>query len=301
VSKVLARLAEALAERRTPDGGFAAVAGGPADSESTALAALVERAIGTGVARDAARWLVERQRGDGAWPFTDAVPEPSWAGAWALLALGAAGADPPALARGGAWLVAREGVRPSRLARALGALTGQRRRIEHDLSLRGWPWHAAAASWTEPTASALLALQRMAPSVAVPGARERIEEGRRLLRDRMCPAGGWNYGNRRVLGEAVPPYPDTTALVLIALQRDADRARLDASFGALERLLEQRASSLALALGALAFELHARDAAPLRARLAARVDAAGPPAETRAVAFALLALAGGAKLLEVPA
>jgi len=321
VSSALAELAHALAGRRAPDGGFAALPDGPADTESTALAALATQAAppasALGGARASLDWLLVRQRPDGAFPHTDAVPEPSWATAWAALALarGEAGAEP--LVRAAHWLVAREGRRPGLVARALGRLTGQHARLEQDRTLRGWPWHAAAASWVEPTAAALLALRTLAGEAPVSGARERIAEGERLLWDRACVGGGWNYGNRRVLGEALAPFPDTTALALLALQGSARAEALAESRAALAALLDERASSLALALGALAFELHAgeaealrsqgaeaprsRDAEALRARLAARIEAAGPPAETRSLAFTLLALGGGARLLEVPA
>ena len=303
MSNALAKLAQSLAERRTPDGGFAAVAGAPADTESSALGLLA--LLGSGeergaAARDANAWLAARQRADGAWPLRDTLSEPSWASAWAALALAHAGFGAEDLARAAHWLVQREGQRPGLVARALGRLTGQHERLEQDLTLRGWPWHAAAASWVEPTATALLALRQLEARVSVAGARERIDEGEQLLWDRACVNGGWNYGNRRVLGEALEPFPDTTALALLALQGSPRRHDLSASCAVLEALLDERASSLALALGALAFELQARDPAPLRARLEGRIDRMGAPAETRSVAFALLALGGGAELLRVP-
>jgi hypothetical protein len=299
VSSVLATLASSLEERRTPDAGFAAVPGGSPDSESTALAALARQALALGTG-DAVGWIAARQRPDGAWPLTDAVAAPSWASAWAALALARSESGSESLARAARWLVAREGRRPGLLPRALGRLTGQHERLEQDLTLRGWPWHEAAASWVEPTASALLALRVLETRAPVAGARERIEEGERLLWDRACVKGGWNYGNRRVLGEALEPFPDTTALALLALQGSARREALAEGCDALERLLDEKASSLALALAALALELHARDAAPLRVRLEARVERIGPPRETRSIAFALLALTGGAELLRVP-
>jgi hypothetical protein len=300
VSRALAKLARSLADRRAPDGGFPALPGGSPDSESTALAALAQRPLAADAAREAVHWLAARQRADGAWPLTDAVPEASWASAWVVIALARAdqtGAEP--LARAATWLVAREGRRPGLAARALARLTGQHQRLEQDRSLRGWPWHESAASWVEPTAGALLALRVLQERVDVPGARERIEEGERLLWDRVCVNGGWNYGNRRVLGEALEPFPDTTAFALLALQGSARSEALAGSCEALDRLLDERASSLGLALGTLAFELHARAAAPLRQRLEAHVECHGPPHETRSIAFALLALAGGAALLQV--
>ena len=292
-------LLDCLAKRRTRDGGFAATEGGLANTEATALASLAlgpESETGAG----ALGWLLARQRADGAWPLTDTVPEPSWASAWALLALARVGTGSEPLLRGAHWLTEREGVRPARFARVLGVVTGQQRRVEQDPALRGWPWHAAAASWAEPTATALLALRSAATRVALPGAGPRIQDGERLLFDRMCVTGGWNYGNRRVLGEALEPFPDTTALVLLALQGSARHDEIARSFAVLEALLAAKASSLALALGALAATLHGREASVFESSLARRIEERGPPEETRAVAFARLALAGDAARLRVP-
>jgi hypothetical protein len=43
----------------------------------------------------------------------------------------------------------------------------------------------------------------------------------RMLLDRRCRDGGWNFGNRRVLGADLPSYPETTALALMALNGHA--------------------------------------------------------------------------------
>ena len=264
--KAAEELSQQLLARRTHEGGFAAAPGGVSNTESTALAGIV---LGphSEDGRAALAWLLARQRNDGAWPLTDAVPGASWASAWALLALASgtkSSASRSSAVRTG-WSSEKD--RGRRCSRALWEqMTGQRERIEQDPSLRGWPWHEAAASWVEPTACALLALRRLAALVEVGGARARIEEGERLLWDRMCVAGGWNYGNRRVLGEALEPFPDTTALALFALQGSQRRGELERSFAALAALLEARASSLSLALGALAAELHGRDARGLLKR-----------------------------------
>lgn len=298
MSKASAKLVDALVARSTRDGGFSAVPGGPADSESTALAALALHATGNESVAPL-DWLLARQRKDGAWPRTDAVPEASWASAWAALALARleGGASREPLARAGAWLVQREGRRPGLLARVVGHLTNLDERLEQDLTLVGWPWHETAVSWVEPSATALLALHALKERVSLPGAEERIEQGERLLWDRMCVDGGWNYGNRRVLGEVLLPFPDTTAFALLALQGSSRREGLDESFAALTRLLDPRASGLSLALAALAFELHGRKAGEIERRVAERVDGTGTPRETRSIAFMLLALSGGADLL----
>ena len=75
----------------------------------------------------------------------------------------------------------------------------------------GWSWTTGTASWTEPTARALLALRLLRP--AAPG----IVAAVALLRDREAVGGGWNYGNRIVLDEELPPFAQTTAIALIGL------------------------------------------------------------------------------------
>ncbi|MEN8184425.1 MAG: hypothetical protein ABFS46_18020 [Myxococcota bacterium] len=294
---VRAQLSRALGERRTSGGGFVAVPGGPADSESTALSALALHAMGDELGETVA-WLQARQRADGAWPRTDAVREASWATAWAALALARldAGSSEP-VARAGAWLTRREGRRPGLLTRVIGHLTNLDERLEQDLMLVGWPWHEDAASWVEPTATAMLALHAIRERAALPAAAERLEQGERLLWDRVCVDGGWNYGNRRVLGEVLLPFPDTTAFALLALQGSPREPELARSFDALERLLDERASGLSLALAVLAHELHGRDAHPLRERVAEKVGQPEAARETRSIAFMALALSGGAELL----
>ena len=54
-----------------------------------------------------------------------------------------------------------------------------------------------------------------------------------LIYDRMCESGGWNYGNSQVLGETLWPYPDVTAIALIALR---DRATSEANQKSLHAL-----------------------------------------------------------------
>jgi hypothetical protein len=39
-----------------------------------------------------------------------------------------------------------------------------------------------------------------------------------MLIDRACPDGGWNAGNGIVLGTALAPHIDTTAIAVLALK-----------------------------------------------------------------------------------
>jgi hypothetical protein len=130
-------------------------------------------------------------------------------------------------------------------------------------------------------------------------AAHRIRQAELMLADRMCEGGGWNYGNRRVMGEALPPYPDTTALGLIALHDSPSEAVTGASIRRLRALTTGRNSTLVLALSTLALQLHDEDVAPLRAALLERVRHADPGVDTRALALALLALDERARPFQV--
>jgi len=118
-------------------------------------------------------------------------------------------------------------------------------------SLQGWGWVDDTFSWVEPTAWCLLALKKATPKSAQASAR--IEEAERLLVDRCCDVGGWNYGNSNMLGQMLHPFVSTTAGGLLALQ---DRRQDPCVVRSLEflvkhRLAERSAMGLGLALIAL--------------------------------------------------
>lgn len=301
-----ARLRERLLALQQPGGAWSAGAAGPGAVEPTAVAMLALHltapstdAAARPAVRRAADWLVARQRRDGSWPATEQVDATSWAGGVAILALARTGQARASVARGADWLLDREGVGLpwatalyTRWQRWRGASEG----VELDWSLRGWPWMDDTFSWVEPTSVALLALRAAARDRSV--ARDerldsRVSMGARMLVDRAVPDGGWNYGNARVLGEALDPYPDTTGWALLALAGVPGGTAV--SRRALDRLpvmLQGTRSSLARALAALALRAHGRSDAAVRAALATRLLADGPPGEVRTQALALLALAG---------
>jgi hypothetical protein len=115
-----------------------------------------------------------------------------------------------------------------------------------------------------------------------------------MIFDRMCVGGGWNYGNSRVLGEELWPYPDTTALALIALHDEPSDPRIRESLASLNRMLGASDSFLALALSILALRLYGRDVSELQSRLEQKIESAGAPADTRSLALSALAMADGA-------
>ena len=84
--------------------------------------------------------------------------------------------------------------------------------VEHDTSLRGWPWVLGMHSFVEPTAMALLALEKTRHDD-----HPRFLEGIRMILNRCLPKGGWNYGNTLVYGVELFPFVDTTGIALTAL------------------------------------------------------------------------------------
>src|SRR4029453_13207605 len=96
----------------------------------------------------------------------------------------------------------------------------------------------------------------------------RIGEAERLLLDRVCMTGGWNYGNSNVLGQELHAYVPTTALALLALQ---DRREHPSVQKSLEFLVRERLSEpagMALALTSICLPVHGLPAADVDDRLA---------------------------------
>jgi hypothetical protein len=189
------------------------------------------------------------------------------------------------------WLLAQKGEQMPWLGRIREFLSGTKV-VELDTTLDGWPWSAGSFAWVEPTSWALMAIKSVW-SEAPPGpARSRVEEGERMLLDRACPDGGWNYGNKRVLDVALEPYPDTTAIALMALH-GRQAPEIESGFHALDRLLNENASGLALALGALSHKAWGRDSTALQTRLVGLYERGRFLGETRTLALAALATEGG--------
>jgi hypothetical protein len=284
-----------LRQSQSDDGGFGAAPGQPSNSESTALTLIALRAHPQHASNaDRARdWLVRRQRADGSWALIDGADDGSWVTPWAMLALQSEGdVKPEVLQRGADWLAHREGRRLGFVARMLFRWLPAEERTSLDPELVGWPWHAGSFSWVEPTSVALLALKRMRNNLADHYPKDRVEQGERMLYDRQCENGGWNYGNRAVLGEELLPYPDVTAIALLALQDQPPQQTAKSRKSLEEMLAGEEASGLALALGCLCASVYGNDPTTLRQRLLARYRRTGFLGELRTLAFASLAFNG---------
>lgn len=286
-----------LLGRQRPDGGWAAANGGPSATEPTALAVMALNGAPEpdtiGSAERGLAWLREHQRRDGSWPVSGQVPMGSWMTALAALALAGSSTDRSLAVAGARWLLEREGRPVPWISRLFFFLFPKYDIIELDLELKGWPWFEDTFGWVEPTSYALLALKTLRRELPDPRAEARIAEGERLLLDRVCEGGGWNYGNSRVYHEELWPYPDTTAVALLALQDRPQLPEVRSGLGALDRMLSKNHSLLATALGILCGRVFGRPVEALSRRIVDRLAADPPWIDTRALALTGLALREG--------
>jgi hypothetical protein len=248
---------------RNVDGGFPPTAGADSEPEPTALAAIAlddEKARG---------WLRTAQRDDGSFLVgPDALRNDS---ATPLAAL--------ALAPG------------SSSERALDYLLGHRApelgddpRFPHDPSTRGWGWTSKTFGWVEPTARGLMALKALRPS-----AKDAITDAERLLADRECSGGGWNYGNRQVLGTDLEPYLQTTGAALMAIQ-DPSNPLVTRGIAVVDRLWSTERGALGWGMALAALRLNGESRPQLAAALRRLVLDTDLFVDGAALAWATIAL-----------
>ena len=194
--------------------------------EPTAVAALA--------LRDAAArtWLRARQRADGGFAERDERADGPTTAALAALALAPAGHAAKALR----YAVAHRSLQPP------GSPDAEQR--------SGWGWTTDARSTVEPTSRVLAAVHVLTPADHATRA-----EAIRLLRERQCADGGWNYGNASVNDVDLRGYAQTTAIALVALQR-GPRSLVDPGIGFLRQSWPREPGGLTTAQAVVAFRLH---------------------------------------------
>jgi hypothetical protein len=270
-------LAESLRRGQNADGGWGYFPGKASRLEPTAFAALALAGTANGAAAAAAlhQWpstdglLLERSGGGTNYGFHGV----------ALLTMRACGIEHVA---GTASLVgALQRVKGVRLERST---TGSQ-----DNTLQAWSWIPQTFSWVEPTAWCLLSLKKWVPTNrGVDPAR--LDEAERLLINRSCRAGGWNYGNADVLGKDLRPYVPTTAIALLALQHRRDHPVVERSLDYLEEHATSERSGTALALALLALRTYGRRDDAVRSALIEQLPVTMALQNHAAVALAAYAL-----------
>jgi len=290
---VIEAVTKELLAARNSDGGWGTFAERPTNTEATAFALMGLAAGGQSPVADeqGLSKLLAMQNTSGAWPMLEATPDNPAATALALIALSGFADTSVPIERGAAWLVAQTGDRGSRGRRLLQRWLPELMPVESRLDLQGWPWVAGTWSWVEPTAYAVFALKRAAHiGHSSPEAAARIKEGERLLYDRMCYGGGWNYGNKKVLGQELLPYPDETALALLALSDRSGNSAVIASLQVLELLSRQNGSGLTSSLAAICLSRYDRDSSEAQAGIRTSHARTAFLADNKVRGLALLAL-----------
>ena len=285
------------------DGGWGAVKGKRSNTESTSFVLMALKSLeGNPFDRQTTaglKWLLQRQKDDGSWSLNDASKQSSWTTPIAALALLSFQDQREHVLKAAKWILTQEGRKPGWVASLLVRLSLVKKMTELDPYLSGWSWTAGAFSWVEPTSYSLMTLKKLKRSLDGTNCEERIRQGEMLIYDRMCENGGWNYGNSRVLGEALWPYPDVTAVALIALQDQAMSETHQKSLRALDAMLREAGSGTALGWGILCLTLYKQDVQEWKKILVKNFEKTRFLGETKAVALALLAFGNGASLFRV--
>jgi hypothetical protein len=259
-----------LLAARNPDGGWPYFAGKASRLEPTVFSLL---ALGVDPAQVIVRW----PRRDGL--FVDAAGEINVAfSGQASLLFEPASHDPVALD----------------LKRALIATRGERIPAStinrQDNSIQAWSWTKGTFSWVESTAWCLLGLKRLSRGDADGTVNMRLDDGRRLIADRVCRGGGWNDGNSNMLGTELPPYVPTTALALLALGNTPADSLVAPGLAYLERQRLVETGALALALSRICLGVFGRPADDVEAALAAEWARSAYLSNLHVTALALYAL-----------
>lgn len=131
---------------------------------------------------------------------------------------------------------------------------------------RGWPWMAKTFHWVEPTCLALLAIG--ASDIAGKKLLKAAEHARSYLAEVSCVDGGWNYGNKIVLGAPVPPMAVNTCQGILALQAQPQGALVTSALGYLDRADGDFMSIVETSWSALARDAIGKPFATQRERLA---------------------------------
>ena len=251
--------AQFLISSQLVSGGWGYEVGLPAVVEPTAAAVLALRGNEGAVEalERAVRWLLTCQNQDGGWGYSQNDPESNWQTAWAVLALERAGYKGSEIERGILWLASEEALQYTDSS----LLSEGTRIAKIDFSIRGWPWLPTQASWVEPTALAMLALETAKDQ---PDVRNRLTEAVRYLKDRRVPGGGWNVGNPVMFSSVLPARAHPTAWSLLALMALSSETILPEDYECLKTEMQRDGGNMALAWGLLAIRAAGQDAPAAR-------------------------------------
>jgi hypothetical protein len=278
------RLRKALIAGRNADGGWSYYTGKTSRLEPTcwALLALGFSEDSRALRDSGTRWLAQCQRPSG-WLLEDATLPVN-------IAFNALAALTLLHQRDGAFDEVRRRLLAA-VTTAKGMSAPQSDAQRQDNSLQGWSWTDATFSWVEPTSWGLLALKKArAAGIHDNAMTARIGEAERLMIDRSCRPGGWNFGNAEVLGQDLQPYVPTTALGLLAMQDRREHDVVTRGLATLEARWHEEISSSSTGVSLICLDVFGRPAGPLLTRLAGHTEQAIAFGNHHGIALAMFAL-----------
>ncbi|HXT72017.1 MAG TPA: hypothetical protein VN700_19845 [Vicinamibacterales bacterium] len=275
----LPTLRNALLERRNSDGGWGYSAGRTSRLEPTCWALL---ALSKGAARPGSLDVLLKWPIDNGWRID--VP-----GAPVNYAFNALAALTLLTSRDGRTEATQVA---TRLLDVRGLKFPQGKEMRQDNSLQAWSWIDGTFSWIEPTCLCLLLAKKLRRDLPAAAVADRIDIGERVLLDRACSAGGWNYGGSNVYGQELFPYVPTTALGLIAMQDRASDAIVHRALEWLRKDAASERSAHSMSLAAIALGVHASPLPALIQSLTDHVKTIAPDAGVVGLAASLYALSG---------
>ena len=292
-------LVERILNGQNTDGGWGFLPGKRSNTECTSLCLLALDSLGAkqplASTKRGVDWLLQRQRAEGSWPLSDSTNDASWTTALAIIALNRFSGHQLQTKTASHWLLKQEGRTPGLLARLVGAFLSHRNTVALNPDLKGWSWVPRTFSWVEPTSYALIALKQIRTAAAANNVEERIKQGEMMIYDRMCNGGGWNYGNSKVFGDALWPYPDVTAVALIALQDHQTSQANQESVRALRTMMQETDSGLALCWGTICLSIYGYETSGWKRQIEKRFQMTGLLGETKTIALSLIASVDHAK------
>ena len=161
---------------------------------------------------------------------------------------------------------------------------------KQDSTLQGWPWVRDTFSWVEPTAWCLLALKIAGQQPRSTASSARQLEAERLLANRMCTGGGWNFGNAAALGQDLRAYVPTTAVALLSVQDKRAETYVAESFAMLQSHRIAEPGAMTLALVSVCLRLYGIATDDVDDRLAQAVANSEDAGNVQAVAMTMYAL-----------
>lgn len=247
-----------LEAAQNQDGGFGFHRGSQSRVEPTCWVLLGLRELETcpKIREDALRFLRSRQLPDGSWPASDAHQAGCWVTSLACWALANDPESLTAVAAGVCWVTNDWPAKEHVVRRVIRKLFVRTEVTAQNDSLRAWGWTPATASWVEPTALALIALDQVPAALVPTAAARRRKLATAMLYDRMCPGGGWNCGNPRVYGVAGEPLVEPTVWALLALRNEPPSGQKPESLRWLASVVRTIPSAGSLALAKICLEAY---------------------------------------------